>query len=129
MSHSYLLVMAGGALGALLRLLSYELFKWLNIITFPFATFLINLSGSFFFGVIAAFIAGSAHELSLKLFFLTGCLGAFTTFSAFSFEVLQLLQQGSWKMAIFYSLLSVVCCVVGVFLGHATVKILIPLSS
>ena len=74
---------------------------------FPTATFLINLVGSFLIGII--YVSGIEHgkiNPVLCLALMTGFLGGFTTFSAFSLETVRLLEKGLWTTACFYVVLS-----------------------
>ena len=94
-------VFIGGGLGACLRwLLSLALNPFFHIV--PLGTLAANLIGGYLIGVAAAFFA-QRHDLppELKLFAITGILGGFTTFSAFSNEVVSLLAGGrlGWASA------------------------------
>jgi CrcB protein len=87
-----LAVAAGGSLGALARLLVATMSKsWIE--GFPVGTFLINVTGCFAFGLLWALHDGQWSRPVVAAVF-TGFLGAFTTFSTFAFESLDLLQQG-----------------------------------
>lgn len=85
---------------------------------FPLITLLINLTGSFCIGLIAA-ISGQWLSPNLTLFLKTGLCGGFTTFSTFSLETFQLIDGGKTPVAIAYGVLSVCLCLLGVFLGSA----------
>ena len=61
---------------------------------------------------------------SLRLFLATGMLGGFTTFSAFSLETFQFIQDGRWGLALLYVLLTAVGCLLGVSLGNGTASLL-----
>lgn len=89
------MVAAGGALGSVLR---YFCGLWVQQ---PWATLTVNLLGSFLIGVCALYFSSGEHPL-LRLLLLTGILGGFTTFSAFSLDTLQLLQMGEWGRALLY---------------------------
>lgn len=120
-------IMSGGAVGALLRYGVYEVLRnfqpaiW-GSPYFPWATFLINTLGSFLFGLVAAIIPHLSWGESLRALFLTGVLGAFTTFSTFSFELFSLMEQGEFKVALLYSALSVMVGIISVFMGYSLVK-------
>ena len=84
---------------------------------FPWATFTINLIGSFLIGIGAGLLGGPDME-RWRLFFLTGILGGFTTFSTFSIENMRMFQQGQWQLSMVYSLGSVVAGLVLVYAGY-----------
>ena len=120
---SYLLVFFGGGLGASLRHL-------VNIISarglgtaFPWGTFIINISGSLVMGLIAGYLAfkGEASQ-PWRLFLMTGILGGYTTFSAFSLDAALLYERGEIGSALFYVLGSVVLSIAGLFAGLALVR-------
>ena len=97
----YLLIGAGGFLGAIARFLMARWVFYLVDTRFPLGTFVINISGSFLLGVLAT-IAGQklfANAEALQLALGVGFLGAFTTFSTFEFETHTLLANGAWMIA------------------------------
>jgi CrcB protein len=97
----YLMVGAGGFLGAVARLLIARWVLSLVDTRFPLGTFVINVSGSFLLGVLATIAAQKlfAHAEALQLALGVGFLGAYTTFSTFEFETHTLLATGAWTMA------------------------------
>lgn len=111
---NFLFVALGGALGAVCR---YSLSLITVKIDFPLMTFLTNLLGAFFIGLIAGFAVKKNASANLVLFLKTGFCGGFTTFSTFSLEVFNLLQKGAYFTAGLYAVLSLVLCVAGVALG------------
>ena len=99
----YIIISVGGGLGALSRFfisLSFPLYTY-----FPYATLSVNLIGSFLLGFLS-FLYFQKKQL-LKAFLTAGFLGSFTTYSAFSLEVLELIQMGQLQTAIIYIVLSV----------------------
>lgn len=115
----FLLIMAGGALGAAARYyLSALALDWLGP-AFPWGTWLVNLSGSLGMGLLAGFALrlGPALDERLLLFLGVGLLGGFTTFSGFSLEMVQMLERGSQWLAAGYALSSVVGSVALLMLG------------
>lgn len=96
-----LCVAAGGAIGSLLRYAAVQLVQYLHPQPFPLGTMLVNIAGSFAIGLLMARFVQLPSE-SAQLFFVTGVLGGFTTFSAFSWDALQLLQRGAVASAAFY---------------------------
>ena len=120
---SYLLVFVGGGLGASLR-------HFINVTCarcmgtgFPWGTFIINISGSTVMGLIAGYLAlkGEAAQ-PWRLFLMTGVLGGYTTFSAFSLDAVLLYERGAIGLALFYVLGSVVLSIAGLFAGLALVR-------
>ena len=114
-----LLVALGGAIGASLRHMSGSAIMRLAGPAFPYGTLLVNIVGSLLMGLFIAWLVkrsgGSSNEL--RLFFATGVLGGFTTFSAFSLDVANLIESGNMASAITYVLASVLICVAAVFIG------------
>jgi CrcB protein len=120
-----LLVMAGGALGAALRFHLGRLVLHLGIIGFPLGTFLANIVGGFFMGVLVGFLARSdASSEPWRLFIGVGLLGGFTTFSAFSLEIFSMIERGDWTTAAAYAVLSVLTSVLSLFVGIALIRVL-----
>jgi CrcB protein len=118
-----LLVFLGGGLGAMARWgVSLVVVRWFHL-AWPLATFGVNVLGGFAIGFITGHLikSGSVAPLSdgWRLFLVTGLLGGFTTFSAFSLETAKMIEAGHWQSAILYSFASVVVCVVAVFAGMA----------
>ena len=120
---SYLLVFVGGGLGASLR-------HAVNMVSarglgtsFPWGTFIINISGSLVMGLIAGYLAfkGEASQ-PWRLFLMTGILGGYTTFSAFSLDTALLYERGEIAAALLYVLGSVVLSIAGLFAGLALVR-------
>ncbi len=116
---NFVLVGLGGALGAMARFgLSQFFVKTLQLSSF-WSTMSANLFGSFLMGVLAVWLFGQsgqgAHPHAPLL--LTGMLGGFTTFSAFSLDAVLLFENGRVGMALVYVLLSVSLAIVFLFLG------------
>jgi CrcB protein len=98
-------VAVGGACGALLR---YYAGLWLNRAEFPYGTLAVNLVGSFLIGFLVLYALRQKWPDPAYLFAVTGVLGGFTTFSAFSFENLEMVQDGKLGLAFGYALGTVV---------------------
>lgn len=105
-----LYVALGGALGAALRYLTFLL------VAFPFGTLAVNVLGSFAMGLGFVWLAERGLDRA-SLFVMTGILGGFTTFSAFSLDVARLYERGELTMAAAYVLASVVFSVLALFAG------------
>lgn len=113
-----LFVAAGGAFGAVLRyLLVTKLAQALDK-PFPFGTLAVNILGSLLIGICYVVIVERMtlppHSREMVI---VGFLGALTTFSSFSIEVITLAQQGHWPQAGLYVLSSVICCLLACFAG------------
>lgn len=117
--NGFLLVGAGGALGAMARYGVASLVGRLWPTSFPLATLLINIIGSIamglFIGLLARFLPPNQEQA--RLFVAVGILGGFTTFSSFSLDSIVLLERGAWLQAGLYIALSVVVCLIGLYLG------------
>jgi CrcB protein len=120
---TYLLVALGSALGGTLRYwLSGLIANWFGQ-TFPWGTLIINVSGSFVIGFFATLTAADGRLLvpgEWRQFVMAGICGGYTTFSSFSYQTLVLAQDGEWFDAGLNIVLSLVFCLVGVWLGVAT---------
>lgn len=117
-----LLIGAGGMLGTIGRyLLGLLPIKMQN--GFPVTTLFVNLLGAFCIGFIIALSekSGNANP-QLVQFLRIGVCGGFTTFSTFSLEAVQLLQNGKWGTSLSYMILSVVLCVASVAAAQTIVN-------
>ncbi len=119
----YLYVAIGGALGALMRYSLGTLITETMGKEFPYATFTVNIVGSFVMGLaIAMLVTMLPRGRELHALFVIGTLGGFTTFSAFAYESYLLLERGDIASALVYVLGSVVFSIVAFFLGMALFK-------
>jgi len=120
---SYLLVFFGGGLGAALRhFINVTCVRCLGT-GFPWGTFIINITGSTVMGLIAGYLAfkGEASQ-PWRLFLMTGILGGYTTFSAYSLDAALLYERGELGLAALYVIGSVVLSIAGLFGGLALVR-------
>lgn len=118
---SYFWVMLGGALGTGARFWASGFIAPRGGEFFPLATLIVNVTGSFAIGFFAAFTDSRGPLLippRMREFFMIGVCGGYTTFSSFSLQTLDLVQEGDWMRASANSVLSVVCCLVAVWLGR-----------
>ena len=125
MNH-VLLVAVGGALGSIARYLTgLATLRWFGP-NFPWGTLAVNILGGLAIGIFAELIARRFDgSQELRLFIVTGILGGFTTFSAFTLEVTAMAERGEYTTALTYILASVVISVGAVFSGLALVRALI----
>lgn len=111
---AWIWIMIGGALGSILR---YSLSKCYVFSVFPWATLSINITGSFLIGLFSGIFAKGMMGQQAQWFWVTGLLGGFTTFSAFSLENLQFLREGAWGQAALYIFISmaggIAACAIG----------------
>jgi CrcB protein len=117
----YLLVALGGALGSVARFGLGQVITARYGDTFPIATLVINVTGSFLIGFFAT-LTGTSGPWPLsntaRLFFMVGICGGYTTFSSFSLQSLMLIRNGQILAASLNAILSVVLCLIAVTLGH-----------
>ena len=118
-------VAIGGAVGAVLR---YVLGNQISIMfgtNFPFSILIINVIGSFFMGMaIESFNLFSISNEPLQKFLTVGILGAFTTFSTFSLDALDLIMKNRISDAFIYIFASVILAIGFLFLGIQFIKLL-----
>ena len=113
-------VACGGALGTLARFWMTDAVTGLTGARFPYATLLINILGSFVIGLVAGLTLTPERigmHPDLRVFLMVGVCGGFTTFSAFSLQLLELLQNGDVALALLYAAGSVLLCLLFVWGG------------
>ncbi len=114
---TYVQVALGGATGSVLRF-------WLGSVIghkagAPFwGTLFVNVTGCFLIGLLGNLRENGPGEFD-RYFLMVGVMGGYTTFSTFSLQTLELLQKGSAPLALANIALSLVLCLLGVWLGHA----------
>jgi fluoride exporter len=118
-----LAVAVGGALGSVARyLMVAQMTRWFGA-TFPWGTLSVNVVGGLTIGLLAEAMALKwSVTQDMRLFLITGILGGFTTFSAFSLEVVALAERGAIAGALAYIVASVVLSVGAVFIGMALIR-------
>lgn len=120
---AYLWVAIGGALGSMARYGLGGIISEKTGGTFPWGTLAINVTGSFVIGILGALTATEgkmsprSQVLATQLL-ITGVCGGYTTFSSFSLQTLNLLRDGEWFYAAGNILLSVMLCMVAVWIGY-----------
>jgi CrcB protein len=117
--NAFLLVAAGGALGAVTRYGASLAIARVVATSFPLATLVVNILGSVLMGVLVGALARWQPEWQheARLFIAVGILGGFTTFSSFSLDTVALIERGALAQAGTYAALSVVVCLLGLYLG------------
>ena len=121
-----LLVALGGAVGAVGR---YQLGRAVTHLTgpnsgFPWGTMSANIMGSLAMGLLVGWLArhGSAGSENLRLLLGVGLLGGFTTFSAFSLELVLLVERGSVGLALVYAAISVLAGLAALYIGLVAMR-------
>ncbi len=127
-----ILVGIGGFLGAIARygigrLMAPQLSATTasTIPAWPWATLMVNASGSFLIGLAVVLPWFSASDGASRLLFITGFLGAYTTFSTFSLETLMLFESGFAGRALLNVGLNLLLCLLFVWLGNSVGRLLI----
>jgi CrcB protein len=116
-------VALGGAVGALLRYALRELLPPVAEGRVPLATIAANVAGSFLLGFLAVtLLQRSSVPAELRIGVTVGLLGAFTTFSTFSLETVDLLEGGDWPFALLNVTLSVGAALLAVWAGQTLAR-------
>ena len=112
-----MLLATGGATGAVLRYIVTNLSK--NLFTLSiYGTLCVNLLGSFLIGyLITSDYAKNLSQDFVKFFLIIGLLGSFTTFSAFSYEVINLINSKKILLSFLYIFISIFFCILFAYLG------------
>ena len=112
-----MLVATGGALGALLRYFLTNISKSLFVSSI-YGTVSVNIVGSFLIGYfITSNFGNNLSENFVRFFIIIGLLGSFTTFSAFSYEVVDLLNLKKYVTSFTYIFISIFICIMSAYLG------------
>jgi len=125
MVGGYLIVFIGGGLGAALRHgVNRASLAYLGP-TFPYGTLFVNIVGGLLMGVLAElFLVKGGGSQEFRLFLITGFLGGFTTFSAFSLDAALMWQRADYTALGTYVVASVLLSITALFLGMAAVRAL-----
>ncbi|MBV1912309.1 MAG: fluoride efflux transporter CrcB [Cycloclasticus sp.] len=116
--NQILAIAAGGSIGAVMRFfVSTGIYSWLGK-GFPYGTLAVNVVGSLLMGLLyELFLQRLSVSPEVRALLLVGFLGAFTTFSTFSIETINLIEQGDVLKAITNVLASVILCVLAAWVG------------
>lgn len=121
---NFLAVAIGGAFGAVAR---YGIGIWMTnkwIYSFPWHTFLINISGAFLLGFFnVLFLDKITVSPEIRFALTVGFLGAFTTFSTFGYETILLIKEGNILTAGSYTVASVIIAVIGAYFGMLSARL------
>jgi len=116
-------VALGGALGSISRHLCVKAATALGAVTFPWGTFGVNVLGSFAAGIAYALLVERwTAPMEWRALLMTGFLGGFTTFSAFSLETVRLLETGRAGMAMLNATMTLLLCLTACLLGLLLVR-------
>jgi CrcB protein len=120
----YVVVFVGAGTGGVLRHLANIAGTALLGTAFPWSTLIVNVSGGLAMGLLAGWLAFRAQSMdqTLRLFLITGLLGGYTTFSAFTFETMALWERGQTWAAMLYVLASVGLSLLGLVAGLAALR-------
>ncbi|MES3055404.1 fluoride efflux transporter CrcB [Sphingomonas faeni] len=117
-----LYVMVGGAVGSGARYLTGRAMLSLLGPDYPFGTLAVNLIGGLLMGLLVGVLARSTASETWRLLLGVGVLGGFTTFSAFSLDVVTMIERGAIGVAFGYVLVSVIGSVAALFAGLSAVR-------
>lgn len=117
----YFWLAIGGALGTIARFWCSGVAARLIGETFPWGTLIVNVIGSFIIGFVATAMGPDGRMFvgtTARQFVMVGLCGGYTTFSSFSLQTLNLLNDGEWLYAVSNICLSVALCLLAVWCGH-----------
>ena len=113
MLRNILLVAIGGAIGSVCR----YLLSGINVASWPWGTFAVNILGSLFIGLLVGLVSKGIVSPEIKLLLITGFCGGFTTFSTFANESFSMMKAGDALQMALYLAASVVIGILAVWLG------------
>ena len=116
----FILVCLGGAIGTAARYLTALWVPSVLGTSFPFATLIVNVAGSF----LIAFVMQLGVPPTWRAFLTTGVMGGFTTYSTFNYETTEFLREGAWGFAAANIFVTVFVCLAAGFAGAALARML-----
>jgi CrcB protein len=119
---TFLYVIFGGAIGSGLRYILSKSFSHILIFNIPIIILVVNIIGSFLMGLVFQYANQNEISENMKLFLTAGILGSFTTFSMFSLETYNLINQDKITEAVIYITASVLLSIFALFLGIMIMK-------
>lgn len=121
-----MLIFLGAGLGGVLRYWISSAIYSISSKQFPYGTLIVNVSGSLLMGIFFVLIMDRFNGLApqLRSLLLIGLLGGYTTFSSFSIETVNLIENGQWLSASFNVLLSTTLCIFAAWLGVIGARLL-----
>lgn len=118
MTKILIYIFLGGGTGSVLRYAVQQLLhERIMPYTFPWATFAVNITGSFLIGLFYSLAARTGMSQEVRLFLTAGLCGGFTTFSTFSYDGLELLRQGMPLTYIVYTAASITLGLLAAYAG------------
>lgn len=120
----FLYLFIGGGIGAVLRYVLSGLIQRQSESLFPYGTLAVNLIGALIIGFLWEIFQNINVSTNIRIFIFIGLLGAFTTFSTFSLETVNLIKEKEYINALANILISNITCITLVFMGSAFAKLL-----
>jgi fluoride exporter len=118
----WLIIFIGSGLGGCLRVFTTEVSQKLFLSILPIGTLLSNIMACLILGVILGFAEAKIIDEKLKIFFVLGVCGGYSTFSTFSAESLRMFTEKRFFESFSYIFLSIITCFLAVFIGQKIAK-------
>ncbi len=118
-----LAVAIGSCIGGISRYLLSQLIQSKFLFSFPFGTLGVNIIGCLLIGMVFGISEKNLLVVEWRMFLITGLLGGFTTFSAFSMETILLIRNGQYALALTYIGASVIVGLLATFMGLSLIKL------